>query len=58
MARAPKQFYLTNKELLKEIHKSKMSYCYVNDEQYAEYDLIVESFDEHYHYQHLHSRDE
>ena len=46
MARAPKQFYLTNKELLKEIHKSKMSYCYVKDDQYADYDLIVESFED------------
>ena len=46
MARAPRQFYLTNKELLKEIHKSKMSYCYVKDDQYAEYDLIVETFDD------------
>jgi hypothetical protein len=46
MVRAPRQFYLTNKELLKEIHKSKMSYCYVKDDQYAEYDLIVESFDD------------
>jgi len=46
MAAAPKQFYLTNKELLKEIHKSKMTYCYVKDDQYADYDLIVESFDD------------
>ena len=47
MARAPRQFYLTNKELLKEIHKSKMSYC--NDgveEEHFMYDLILDDVDE------------
>lgn len=43
MAKAPRQFYLTNKDLLREIHKSKMTYCWTRDDQYADYDLIVES---------------
>ena len=46
MAQAPKTFYLTNKELLKAIHESKMTYCYVMDDQYTHFDLIVETFDD------------
>jgi len=38
--------YLSNKELLKEIHKSKMSYCWVKDEKYYNYDYIIVSTDE------------
>jgi hypothetical protein len=38
--------YLSNKELLAEIQNSKMSYCYALDNQYKQYDLIVESLDE------------
>jgi len=34
--------YLSNKELLKEIHNSKMSYCYVMDDKYYYFDLILE----------------
>lgn len=34
--------YLSNKELLKEIHNSKMSYCYVMDDKYHYFDLILE----------------
>ena len=38
--------YLSNKELLKEIHNSKMSYCWVKDEKYFHYDYIVNSLEE------------
>lgn len=41
-----KQNYLNNKDMLKEIHKSKLSYCYVLDEEYSRFDVIVESEDE------------
>lgn len=33
--------YLNNKDILKEIHKSKSSFCYFTDKKYADYDLIV-----------------
>ena len=42
MAQPKKVNYLNNKDILKEIHKSKMSYCYVEDDQYAEFDIILE----------------
>ena len=33
--------YLNNKDILKEIHKSKASYCYYTDKKkYGDYDLI------------------
>ena len=35
--------YLNNKDILKEIHKSKMSYCYLEDDKYDMYDLIVDN---------------
>lgn len=38
--------YLNNKELLKEIHKSKMSFSFSEDESYFFYDVIVHSLDE------------
>lgn len=38
--------YLSNKELLKEIHKSKMSYCWVKDEKYNDFDIIIEDISE------------
>ena len=37
-----KKNYLNNKDILKEIHKSKMSYCYLQDEKYFMYDIILE----------------
>ena len=37
----PKIKYLTNKDLLKEIHLSKNTYCYFEKPEYADYDLIV-----------------
>lgn len=38
--------YLSNKELLKEIHKSKISYSEFDKPEYADYDLIVQSLKE------------
>lgn len=33
--------YLNNKDILKEINKSKLTYCYVQDEKYSNYDIIL-----------------
>jgi len=38
--------YLNNKDILKEIHKSKLTYCYVQDEMFANQDIIVNSLEE------------
>ena len=38
--------YLNNKDLLAEIHKSKLSFCWYNEEEDAEYDVIVQSMDD------------
>lgn len=38
--------YLSNRELLKEIHRSKTSYCEFTDPEYHQYDIIVDSIDE------------
>ena len=35
--------YLSNKELMREIHKSKTSFCEFDDPMYQDYDLIVAS---------------
>jgi hypothetical protein len=37
----PKNKYLTNKDLLEEIHRSKKSYCEFVSEEYSNYDMIV-----------------
>jgi len=42
MAQPKKVNYLNNRDILKEIHKSKMTYCYLADEKYAEFDIILE----------------
>ena len=38
--------YLNNKDLLAEIQKSKLSFCWFNEEEDAEYDVIVQSMDD------------
>lgn len=35
--------YLNNKDMLKEIHKSKNTFCEYTEEKYGDYDVIVES---------------
>jgi len=45
MSLVPKIKYLTNKDLLKEIHRSKNTYCSFLDKSYANYDLIVSSLE-------------
>lgn len=42
MATQKKVNYLNNKDILKEIHKSKMSFCWVLNDQYNMWDVIVE----------------
>lgn len=37
--------YLNNKDILKEIHKSKSTYCTFLDPSYADYDMILPSVD-------------
>lgn len=37
--------YLNNKDILKEIHKSKTTYCSFEQPGYADYDLIIPSID-------------
>lgn len=43
MTQGRKVNYLNNKDILSEIHKSKLSYCYITDDKYAEVDIIVDS---------------
>ena len=37
-----KQKYLNNKDMLKEIHKSKLTFCSVIDDEFSRFDVIVE----------------
>lgn len=46
MSRKKPTKYLNNKDMLREIHKSKLSYCYAIDDRYTHFDLIVDSVDE------------
>lgn len=41
-----KKNYVNNKELLKEIHRSKMSFCWLKDKKYYNYDIILDSINE------------
>ena len=36
-----KQIYLKNKDILSEIHRSKLSFCWVEDPKYRDYDIIM-----------------
>ena len=45
MTQPPKIKYLTNKDLLKEIHLSKNTYCTFVKPEYHEYDIIVPSLE-------------
>lgn len=44
--KAPKKAYITNKEFLAEIHKSKNSYCVFRDSKYSDYDSIVQKLED------------
>jgi hypothetical protein len=46
MAVKKKTNYLTNKEIIKEIHRSKNSYSYYIDDKYKNYDYIVADINE------------
>lgn len=46
MTRKKSTKYLNNKDMLKEIHKSKLSYCYALDPKYTQFDIILDSVDE------------
>ena len=37
--------YLNNKDILKEIHKSKTTYCSYTDDTYADFDIILPTID-------------
>jgi hypothetical protein len=38
--------YLNNREILKQLHNSKMSFCYIEDKKYFYYDNIVDDLSE------------
>lgn len=46
MSNGTKVIYLTNKDLLEQIHQSKTSYCEFIDKKYHRYDLILENQDD------------
>lgn len=46
MSTGKKVNYLNNKDILKEIHKSKMSFCWLKDERYHMFDIILHEVSE------------
>ena len=40
-----KKNYVNNANLLAEIHKSKLTYCYYEEEKYTDYDIICSGYD-------------
>lgn len=36
--------YVSNGDILREIHLSKMTYCYIEDEKYRDYDIIADDY--------------
>ena len=38
--------YLNNKDMLKEIHRSKNTFCEYTDQKYSDYDVIVETLND------------
>lgn len=44
--RPPRINYLNNRDILKEIHKSKSSYCEFIDQKYNQFDLIVQNLED------------
>lgn len=46
MAKRKTTKYLNNKDMLREIHASKLSYCYSIDDRYNNFDIILDSVDE------------
>lgn len=45
MAKRSTTNYLNNRDLVKEIHKSKLTYCYIEDKKYTDYDVIIDNID-------------
>ena len=41
-----RQNYLNNKDMLKEIHNSKLSFCYILDKEHGRFDIIVENYED------------
>lgn len=41
MAKRSTTNYLNNRDLVKEIHKSKLTYCLIEDKKYTDYDVII-----------------
>ena len=46
MARKKSTKYLNNKDMLREIHSSKLSYCYSVDDKFTPFDIIIDNIDE------------
>tara|TARA_R110000851_G_scaffold127053_1_gene258870 strand:+ start:37 stop:1008 length:972 start_codon:yes stop_codon:yes gene_type:complete len=46
MARKKSTKYLNNKDMLREIHSSKLSYCYAMEDKFMTFDLIVEDIND------------